>query len=141
VMTLTRSDLINCGVTTETHLASGLPSVQADRVQIQQVLLNLITNACDSMASCERRLRRLSISTAEHDGRIRVSVSDEGCGLPSGDAGRIFNAFFTTKDYGLGLGLTICRSIAHAHHGTLTAEPNSPVGTTFHLTLPATANI
>jgi signal transduction histidine kinase/ligand-binding sensor domain-containing protein len=136
VLTLVRSDFINRGVTAQTSFADDLPPVMADRIQIQQVLLNLITNACDAMASNEPRLRRLFIATSESDGHARVTVTDEGCGLPSNEPDRVFNAFFTTKDYGLGMGLAICKSIAHAHNGNLTAEPNTPRGTSFHLTLP-----
>jgi C4-dicarboxylate-specific signal transduction histidine kinase len=140
VLTLIRSDLINRGVAVETTFSPGLPSVMVDRVQIQQVLINLISNAGDSMASNERYLRRLGISTSELNGQVLVRVSDEGCGLPSGDTERIFQAFFTTKDYGLGMGLAICRSIAHAHRGHLTTEPNAPRGTVFQLAIPVATN-
>jgi C4-dicarboxylate-specific signal transduction histidine kinase len=147
VLRIARSDLIGRGVTVHTALAESVPQVLGDRIQLQQVLLNLILNASDAMAANPPAQRHLTIATAHHDGWVRVSVSDNGCGLPP-EAERIFQPFYSTKKEGLGLGLPICRSIATAHQGRLWAEPNaaaesSPApthtarGTTLHLELTA----
>lgn len=147
VLRIARSDLIGRSVTVHTTLADSPPQVLGDRVQLQQVLLNLILNASDAMAANPPAQRRLTIATAHRDGLVRISVSDNGCGLPA-EAERIFQPFYTTKKEGLGLGLAICRSIATAHQGRLWAEargaadrpPGSAVatgGTTLHLELPA----
>jgi C4-dicarboxylate-specific signal transduction histidine kinase len=137
VLRIARSDLIEHGVTVHATLAESAPQVLGDRVQLQQVLLNLILNAGDAMAANPPAQRRLTITTAHHDGLVRISVSDNGCGLPM-EPERIFQPFYTTKKDGLGLGLPICRSIATAHQGRLWAEPNAAgQGTTLHLELPA----
>ena len=141
VLRIARSDLIGRGVTVHTALAESAPQVLGDRIQLQQVLLNLILNAGDAMAANSPPGRRLTIGTAHGDGTVRVSVSDTGCGLPP-DAERIFQPFYTTRKDGLGLGLPICRSIVSAHHGRLWAEPNVAAtrrGATFHVELPAPA--
>lgn len=135
VVRLLRSDLIAQGVTIQTALADGLPKVAGDEVQLQQVLLNLIINACDAMAENPAKERILRISTSQKEGKVCISVDDQGCGLPDGDADRIFQPFVTTKSHGLGIGLSICRSIIAAHHGRLWAEPNAGRGTTFHMEL------
>ena len=127
----------NSGVHLEAQIAAGLPCVQGDRVQLLQVLTNLILNACESMndvAASDRcmRLRALQVDPQ----RVDVSVEDSGSGLPRGSEGRVFEPFFTTKPQGLGLGLAICRSIATAHGGELWAENGSERGATFHLVLP-----
>jgi two-component system sensor kinase FixL len=109
-----------------------------DRVQLQQVLLNLILNAGEAMAANPPSDRHMTIAAAHRDGTVRVSVSDTGCGLPP-EAERVFEPFFTTKKEGLGLGLQICRSIVSAHNGRLWAEPGASRGTTFHVELPAAA--
>ena len=147
VLRIGRSDLIGRGVTVHTALAESAPQVLGDRIQLQQVLLNLILNASDAMAGNPPAQRHLTIATAHRDGWVRISVSDNGCGLPA-EPERIFQPFYTTKKDGLGLGLPICRSIATAHQGRLWAESNelaesSPAspragkGTTLHLELPA----
>ena len=147
VLRIARSDLIGRGVTVRTALAESVPQVMGDRIQLQQVLLNLILNASDAMSANPPAQRHLSIATVPHDGWVRISVSDNGCGLPS-EPERIFQPFYTTKKDGLGLGLPICRSIATAHQGRLWSEANavadsSPApthtgrGTTLHLELPA----
>lgn len=137
VLGLVRADLIGKGVAVDRNLAEGLPPVLGDHVQLQQVLLNLILNANDAMAAHPPAARRLGIATARADGMVRVSVTDQGCGLTGGDGERIFQPFFTTKSHGLGMGLAICRTITAAHGGRIWAEPNPGRGTTFHLTLPA----
>ena len=118
-----------------------------DRIQLQQVLLNLILNASDALAGNPSAQRHLTIATAHNDGLVRISVSDNGCGLPP-EPERIFQPFYTTKKDGLGLGLPICRSIVTAHQGRLWAEARGAAdvppdaaaatgGTTLHLELPA----
>lgn len=136
VLHLIRSDLIGQGVTVKLALAAHLPPSLADRIQIQQVLLNLIRNACEAMAMNPPARKMLTLATAHLDGMVRISVSDSGCGLPP-DAERVFEPFHTTKKDGLGLGLSICRSIVSAHHGRLWAEAPVGAGATFHLELPA----
>jgi two-component system, LuxR family, sensor kinase FixL len=150
VLSITRSDLIGRGVTVHTALTETTPQVMGDRIQLQQVLLNLILNASDAMAANPPAGRRLTIATAQHEGLVRISVLDQGCGLPS-EPEHIFQPFYTTKKDGLGLGLSICRSIVTAHQGRLWAEANasvdsSPVsapagrGATLHLELPTATN-
>jgi signal transduction histidine kinase len=109
----------------------------AERVPLQQVLLNLIMNAVDAMNSTSDRERRLTIrSELLASGEVRVAVEDSGTGIDPGHTHRIFEAFFTTKPYGMGMGLSICRSIVEAHGGSLWAAPRSPHGTIFYMRLP-----
>jgi PAS domain S-box-containing protein len=124
VLSLARSDLITRNVSVITQLDPLVGLVLADPVQLQQVLLNLIVNACEAMSGSPASQRRLTIATTLLDeGRvIECSVADRGCGIPSGDAERIFQPFVTSKKQGLGLGLAICRSIIEAHGGRLWAE-------------------
>ena len=135
VVQLTNADLIGRGVTVTRELATELPAISGDRVQLQQVVLNLILNGADAMLANPPGTRRLHIATARHDGAVRVSVRDEGCGLPT-NVEQLFEPFFTTKPHGLGMGLAICRSIIGAHHGRLWAEPHAERGAIFHLELP-----
>jgi signal transduction histidine kinase len=117
-----------------TDLAEGLPTVMADRVQLQQALMNLMLNGIEAMRDTSGEL---SIkSQLGEDGQVLMSVSDTGVGLPAGDADQIFNAFFTTKSQGTGLGLSITRSIVESHGGRIWATANSGPGTTFHFILP-----
>ncbi len=136
VLALARSDLIGRGVAVHRDFAGGLPPLPGDRVQLQQVLLNLILNGCDAMAETPPAGRTLTVATARDGAMVRVSVSDRGCGLVGGDTERIFQPFFTTKSHGLGMGLAICRSIVAAHGGRIWAEPNPDRGAVFHVTLP-----
>jgi signal transduction histidine kinase len=106
-----------------------------DRVQLQQVMMNLIMNAIDAMAVVDGA-RELVITSQSTNGDVRVSVSDSGVGLPPDEANHIFDAFFTTKPDGTGMGLRISRSIVEAHGGRLWAEQNSPRGANFYFTLP-----
>jgi C4-dicarboxylate-specific signal transduction histidine kinase len=137
VIELTRSEMTNVGVVIRTRMADGLPGVWGDRVQLQQVILNLIMNAIEAMSEVAEGSRELSISTAEAgpDGML-VTISDSGPGLPKGDPERFFQAFYTTKPSGLGMGLSICRSIVEAHGGRLWAKPNKPHGAVFCMQLP-----
>jgi signal transduction histidine kinase len=138
VLRLVRSDLIRQGVTATAELPAGLPAALGDRVQIQQVILNLVTNACDAMGSAGPGERRLLVRAETADGAgIRVSVADRGVGLPAGGSDRVFEPFFTTKADGMGLGLAVCRTIIAAHGGRLWATSNPDRGATFHFTLPA----
>jgi signal transduction histidine kinase len=111
-----------------------VPAVTGDRIQLQQVLLNLITNAIDSMAAIGGS-RVLSVKSEIHDGDVRVSVADTGTGIGAQDIGRIFNPRFTTKPDGMGMGLSICRSIIEAHDGRLSVAPNMPRGAVFQFVL------
>jgi PAS domain S-box-containing protein len=136
VLALARSDLITRNVSVITELDPRTALVQADPVQLQQVLLNLIVNACEAMAGASPSERQLTISTCPiEDGRaIECSVADRGCGIRPGDTERIFQPFVTTKRQGLGLGLAICRSIVEAHGGRLWAQNAADRGAVFRFT-------
>lgn len=136
VVTLMHGDLER-QVVLRTELGDDLPEICGERVQLQQVLLNLITNATEAMTAVNGRERALTIRTARDEpASVRVTVEDTGCGLDAADLERIFDPFFTTKSTGMGLGLAICRSIVEAHGGKLWAWRRSPFGTAFSLTLP-----
>jgi PAS domain S-box-containing protein len=138
VLELARADCDSRAVTLQRELAPSLPEVRGDRVQLQQVLLNLIVNACDAMSSCAPRDRKLTIATKfDQDLTVQVSVSDNGQGIPANQLDRLFDPFYTTKPQGLGLGLTICRSIVSAHGGKLWAMNNGDGGARFCVSLPA----
>jgi C4-dicarboxylate-specific signal transduction histidine kinase len=127
-------------VTVVTEFAPGLPSARGDRVQLQQVLLNLVLNACDAMAGKPPGERRLTIRTRVGDaGRVTASVADCGTGIPADGLEQVFHPFVTTKARGLGLGLAICRTIVAAHDGRLWAENNADGGASFFMALPAYA--
>jgi signal transduction histidine kinase len=139
VVALTRTEAANNGVSVRTKLAEGLPPVQGDRVQLQQVMLNLIVNAIQSMSGVEDGNRELHVSTVsiEPEGMC-VAVRDTGPGLSPQSLSRLFEPFYTTKPEGMGLGLSICRSIIEAHGGRLWAIPCEPQGALFQFTIPAT---
>jgi signal transduction histidine kinase len=119
------------------ELPSGPVSVLADRVQLQQVILNLITNAIEAMRAAPQQSRSLRIGTKHGEAdSLLVSVEDSGTGIDAKDRDRIFEPFFTTKPRGMGLGLSICRSIIEAHGGRLWAAPGQLRGTVFQFTLP-----
>ena len=140
VLKLVHSDLVNQNVAVRLELALHLPAVNGDGVQLQQVLLNLVVNACDAMADVEAVDRRLLLRTEMADGKdVRVSVADQGHGIPSEKMERIFEPFFTTKMKGMGMGLAVCRTIISAHGGRLWATNNPERGTTFQFTLPTNA--
>jgi signal transduction histidine kinase len=120
-----------------TQLAEGLPHVEGDRVQLQQVLLNLIINAIEAMREVGEQERELLISTRNEPDGVSVEVQDSGPGFAPADLERVFEAFYTTKPEGLGLGLSICRSIIEAHGGRLWATRCEPRGALFQFTVPA----
>src|SRR5947208_9963022 len=136
VLKLMRSDLINQNVTVDTNLAQNLPSVAGDRVQLQQVLLNLMLNACEALSTHNSSERQLLIASKSENGEVRVSVADRGGGIPEGKREQVFDRFFTTKKEGMGLGLSICRTIINAHKGEIWATNNSDRGATCHFSLP-----
>jgi signal transduction histidine kinase len=127
-------------VSVQTQLADALLPVQGDRVQLQQVVLNLILNAVEAMGSVEAEARELLIRTEHDDAGVLVTVRDSGPGIDPTHLKRVFEPFYTTKSGGTGMGLSICRSIIDAHGGRLWAESNRPPGTVFQFTLPNTAN-
>jgi PAS domain S-box-containing protein len=137
VIALTRTEAANNSVSVRTQLAEGLPRVQGDRVQLQQVLLNLIINAIEAMRDVGEEERELLISTRNQPDGVFVEVRDSGPGFAPAALERVFEAFYTTKPGGLGLGLSICRSIIEAHNGRLRASANVPRGATFEFTVSA----
>jgi PAS domain S-box-containing protein len=138
LIALTRSEVVNKRVTVQTRLAEGLSPVQGDRVQLQQVVLNLILNAVEAMSSVDDAPRELSISTEPRAAdEILVAVRDSGPGIDPDHLERVFDSFYTTKPSGMGLRLSICRSIVDAHGGRLWADANEPRGAVFQFTLPA----
>ena len=137
VMVLARDVIIRNGVSVQSRLADGLFNVQGDRVQLQQVLLNLILNAVEAMGSVEAGPRELLISAEQDPASVRVAVRDSGPGIDPAHLERVFDAFYTTKPSGVGMGLSICRSIIDSHGGRLRAELNAPCGTVFHFNLPS----
>ena len=141
VLKLIRTDLISQNVSVDTELARNLPIVTGDPVQLQQVLVNLVVNACDAMADCDTRERRLRIRTGLENGggAVIVSVTDGGGGIQVKEVEQVFEPFFTTKAKGMGLGLSVCRTLITAHRGKLWATNNPNGGATFHFTLPKDA--
>src|SRR5262249_40056481 len=132
------SDLHHRGVTAAVRIPRGIPPVRGDRVQIEQILLNLVANACDAMGEGPHGDKRVVVVGAEPDGggQIRVWVAGHGPGVPANDLERVFEPFVTTKPHGMGLGLSVCRTIVAAHGGRLWATNNPEGGATFHFTLP-----
>jgi C4-dicarboxylate-specific signal transduction histidine kinase len=137
MIVLLRSEVTRYSIVVRTELAADLPQVMGDRVQLQQVMMNLISNSIDAMKDVDGT-RELAIrSRRAENGQLMVTVSDTGVGLPPQEAGQIFDAFFTTKVHGTGMGLSISRSIVESHSGRLWAAENSPCGASFHIFLPA----
>ena len=135
---LLRSDLQSSLITVQAEVPARLPPVMADRVQLLQVVLNLISNAIDAMRAVSGRPRLLVIRAETADqSSVRITVADSGAGIEPELRDRIFDPFFTTKSTGMGLGLSICRSIVEAHGGRLSASPGVPHGTAFQFDLPA----
>ena len=129
------------GVSLNTELAADLPAVLGDRIQLQQVILNLAINGTEAMAGFEDQPRRLTIqSKLAEPGEILVSVADTGPGIDPHQMPRLFAPFFTTKPDGIGMGLSISRSIIEGHGGRLWAAANQPNGAVFHFALPAVTN-
>ncbi|WP_367026992.1 ATP-binding protein [Methylococcus sp. ANG] len=137
VLKLVRSDLVNQGIGVDVELAPAQPTVLGDKVQLQQVLLNLVVNACDATAGLDSAERQIRIATeAATDRGVRLSISDRGHGIPAEDLERVFEPFVTTKSQGLGLGLSVCRTIVTAHGGTILATSDFGRGACFQVTLP-----
>jgi PAS domain S-box-containing protein len=136
VILLGRSAIIKNGVSVQTRLSEGLFAIHGDRVQLQQVVLNLLLNAVEVMGSSEAGARELLISTEQDHTGVLVAVRDSGPGIDPSHLERVFDAFYTTKSSGTGMGLSICRSIIDAHGGRLWAEANEPCGAIFQFTLP-----
>jgi signal transduction histidine kinase len=134
VVVLARSAIVQNGVSVQSRLAEGLSHIHGDRVQLQQVVLNLILNAVEAMGSSKAGARELSISTEQDHNGILVAVCDSGPGIDPAHFERVFDAFYTTKPKGVGMGLSICRSIINTHGGRLWAEANEPRGTVFQFT-------
>ncbi|PWC31068.1 response regulator [Azospirillum sp. TSO35-2] len=138
-LTLVRAELRRAKVEVTSNLLKGSPWVHGDRVQLQQLVLNLVMNAIEAMTGLEQRERRITIASRSRDGRIHVSVEDTGVGIAQSDTEAIFKALFTTKPKGLGMGLSISRSIVELHGGQLTAAPRQPCGSRFEFVLPVAA--
>jgi PAS domain S-box-containing protein len=140
VMALAQEQIRRHGIVLETLLADGLPMVQGDRVQLQQVLLNLVVNAVEAMSGAAERPRELMIVSKKHASNgVLVTVRDNGVGLNAAITDRLFEPFYTTKAEGLGMGLAISRSIMESHGGRIWASPNTPRGAVFQLELPGSA--
>jgi len=137
VLELASGEAVKNCISVQTELADGLPLIRGDRIQLQQVMLNLIINAVEAMSGVGEGSRELLISSGkvEPDG-VLVTVRDSGPGLPPATLDRLFESFYTTKPSGFGLGLSICRSIVEAHGGRLWASANVPRGAIFQFTLP-----
>ena len=137
VIALVRGELSRYRVSVQTQLAGGLSPVRGDRVQLQQVMLNLILNAIEAMDGAGAAVRELLISTELSPAvGVLVTVSDSGPGIPVESRERVFESFYTTKAGGVGIGLSICRSIIDAHGGRLWADARQPCGALFHFALP-----
>jgi signal transduction histidine kinase len=137
VIVLGRSAIIKNRVWAQTRLSEGVFPVHGDRVQLQQVVLNLVLNAVEAMGSLEAGPRELLISTKQDRTGLLVAVRDSGPGIDPSHLERVFDTFYTTKSSGMGMGLSICRSIIDAHGGRLWAEANEPRGAIFQFSLPA----
>jgi PAS domain S-box-containing protein len=141
VIALAQGAIVKNGISIQTHFTEGLSDIQVDRVQLQQVVLNLILNAVEAMGSIEGGVRELSITTQQHEaGGVLVAVRDSGPGIDPEHLDHIFDAFHTTKSSGVGMGLSICRSIIDAHGGRLWAHANEPRGAVFQFTFPSVEN-
>jgi C4-dicarboxylate-specific signal transduction histidine kinase len=136
VLPLVRDELIRRDVSLDMSFAEALPPVTGDRVQLQQVILNLIVNGAEAMESVRAGSRRLKLSTACEGETVTMRIEDTGPGLDASLFDQVFDAFFTTKPHGMGLGLAISRSIIRGHGGNLWATRNIGPGTTFHIALP-----
>ena len=137
VIAVTRGEVMKNNVSVQTQLAEGLPLIQGDRVQLQQVILNLIINAVEAMSGVSEGSRELLIGTGKDaSGGVLVAVQDSGPGLNPGSFENLFDSFYTTKPGGMGMGLSICRSIVEAHGGRIWATPNAGPGITVQFTLP-----
>jgi signal transduction histidine kinase len=137
-LTLVRHESLRHGVAIQLELQAGLPPVRGDRIQLQQVIINLVINGMQAMATLGDRERGLIMRTQRgQSDQVLVAVEDAGVGIEPENADRLFSAFYTTKPEGLGMGLSICRSIIEAHGGHVWASPNPGDGMTFQFTIPA----
>jgi signal transduction histidine kinase len=135
IIVLLRGEATRYSISMKTKLGAELPSLMADRVQMQQVFMNLVLNGIEAMKDVDDERELFIKSQFAEDEQLLISISDTGGGLPP-QADRIFDAFFTTKLHGTGMGLSISRSIVESHGGRLWADGNSPRGATFHIALP-----
>jgi signal transduction histidine kinase len=134
---LTHAQADDQKVRLHTQLMDGLPRIAANRVQLQQVILNLVMNAIEAMSSVTDRPHELRVSSETHNrSGVVVTVADTGTGINPHNSERIFDAFFTTKSHGMGMGLSICRSIVEAHGGRLSVSPAHPHGSVFQVYFP-----
>ena len=137
VMRLLSMDAATRKVTVKFEPTENLPAVLGDRVHLQQVVLNLILNAMEAMSEIRDEQRQIFVRTGPRDnGTVKVAVSDTGPGIPASKLSQLFEPFFTTKKEGMGMGLSIARTIVEAHHGQIWAENNSTAGATFYFTVP-----
>jgi signal transduction histidine kinase len=138
VVPLVRDEMFGKGVTLRLELAPALPAVLGDRVQLQQVIINLLVNGVEAMASVDGRPRELAVRSQRHGPeQVLIAVRDTGVGIDPQSVRGIFEAFYSTKPSGMGMGLSICRSIVESHGGTIWASPNEGPGATFQFALPA----
>ena len=137
VLVLVQGELFKRGISLDTELTENLPQVMADRVQLQQVVMNLVTNAMDAMEPIADRQKLLRVKSAIEDGDIVVvAIEDSGTGIDADKVDRLFDTFFTTKPNGMGMGLSICRSIIEAHNGRLGVSAGAQYGSVFRFELP-----
>ena len=137
VIALSRTELEQNGVITRTEFAAELPFVTGDRTQLQQVILNLLRNGSDAMSAVDERPRELRFTTEVEQGNcVRLSVRDAGVGFEPQALDRLYQSFYTTKSDGMGIGLSVSRSIIESHHGRLWATPNDGPGVTFSFSIP-----
>jgi len=137
VLQLLDGDAVRRSVQVRPILGRNLPPVFADRTQLEQVLLNLVVNGMEAMEDVTETARHLTVRTAlTHNGSVEVTVSDSGSGIASDKLPLLFESFFTTRKEGMGLGLSIAKSIVDAHHGRIWAENNGGNGASFHFTVP-----
>jgi C4-dicarboxylate-specific signal transduction histidine kinase len=136
LLALAQGEIRRNQVVVQTRLMHDLPRIMADPVQLRQVVLNLIVNAVQAMASLEGRARVLQVKTEMSNSEVALAIQDSGVGISAENINRIFEPFFTTKPDGMGMGLSICRSIVESHGGSLSASPAQPQGSLFQVTLP-----
>jgi signal transduction histidine kinase len=137
VMRLIEGQFQRHGVSVQVELAHDVPKVLGDRVQLQQVILNLLTNAADAVTYASNGERSVRVRSKRHDDHdVLIAVEDSGTGITPDNKKRIFDAFYTTKSEGMGMGLSICRSIVESHGGRITVEDASPYGSVFQIILP-----
>jgi signal transduction histidine kinase len=139
VLNLSRGELRSRKIALSTNLAADLPRISADPVQLREVLLNLIMNGAEAMSTTAENLRALAVGSRLETSEVTITVEDSGAGIDATNTDQIFEAFFTTKPTGMGMGLAICRSIIAAHDGRLWASPGNSCGAIFHIVLPVGA--